>query len=195
METDGGAKRQLYIDGTDETAAGITVSLEAHFLANRRRLEQFLAIRLGSRQDAQDAAQSVFVRLWRRRASLTDDNVTALLFVTARNIATDILRERARHRTTSIETEAGQAGLRGLSSEADSPQRIAAARDHLTLIVRIIEELPPKCRQAFSDCRLHGLSYGETAARMGITESMVRKYVLRAVAYCAARFDNLEGWE
>jgi len=28
-----------------------------------------------------------------------------------------------------------------------------------------------------------------------VTESMVRKYVIKAVAYCAARLERMEGWE
>jgi len=39
------------------------------------------------------------------------------------------------------------------------------------------------------------MEYADIARRMGVTESMVRKYVIKAVAYCAARLERMEGWE
>src|SRR6202012_427486 len=58
------------------------------------RLIRFLTIRLGSRAEAEDAAQAAFLRIWQRRVSLTGENLVSLIFVTARNIATDVIRER-----------------------------------------------------------------------------------------------------
>jgi DNA-directed RNA polymerase specialized sigma24 family protein len=37
--------------------------------------------------------------------------------------------------------------------------------------------------------QIHGLDAAPIAARLGITESMVRKYVVRAVLHCRERID------
>jgi RNA polymerase sigma-70 factor (ECF subfamily) len=57
-------------------------------------------------------------------------------------------------------------------------------------IVRcLIGELPPKCRRAFLLHRVHGAEFSEIAEEMGLSERMVRHYVLRAVLYCRAGLD------
>jgi RNA polymerase sigma-70 factor (ECF subfamily) len=166
--------------------------LGALFAAHQRPLMRFLALRLGSAAEAQDAAQTVMLRLLQRGAALrgSDEELRALLYVTARNIAIDRLRERARRGPDLTEEAALQ-----LADEAASPERAAQARQQLELVHRLLEELPPKCRFAFTRYALEQRGYDEVAAEMGVTASMVRKYVLRALAHCAQRFNRLDGWE
>lgn len=118
--------------------------LEAVFRDNRDRLEHFLRLRLGSTEAAQDAAQSAFLRLWERRAGLRDENVISLLFVTARNIATDLIRERVRRAEYGAGTPLGPRETSEIADNAASPLRAAASKQELELVVRIIDELPPK---------------------------------------------------
>jgi RNA polymerase sigma factor (sigma-70 family) len=168
----------------------IETRLREVFHSHRANLVRFLAIRLGSDADAQDAAQDAVFRLLQRRQVLQDQDLRALLYVTARNIAIDRLRERGRSPINSnvdIADEAVQ-----LADESASPERIIAARQRLALIRTLLQELPPKCQHAFVSYKFDGLEYGEIAVRMGLTESMVRKYVLRALAHCTLRFDELE---
>lgn len=165
--------------------------LEALFREHQAHLLRFLTIRLGSVADARDCLQIVFARLLERSTSLADDNLVALLYVCARNVATDELRRR-QHSDAHAGSEAEGAEV---PDHAPSPDRQAQASQELTLLISLLDELPPKCRMAFVSYKLDGLEYRDIAARMGITESMVRKYVIKAVAYCAARFEELQGWE
>jgi len=165
--------------------------LEALYREHHANLLRFLTIRLGSVADARDCLQIVFARLLERSASLADENLAALLYVCARNIATDELRRR-KHSDAHSGSEAEEAEI---SDQTPSPDRQAQASQELTLLISLLDELPPKCRTAFVSYKLTGLEYRDVAARMGITESMVRKYVIKAVAYCAARFEELQGWE
>ncbi|QJU58223.1 RNA polymerase sigma factor [Sphingomonas sp. AP4-R1] len=166
---------------------------ERTYRESEGRLLRFLALRLGSHTEAADVAQSTFLRLWQRPEDGCDSNLTALIFVTARNLATDLLRakQRAGHSGTfPLETVAA-----ALADEAPSVERVLAAQQDLALVRKIALELPEKCRRAFVEYKFEGRSYGEIAIRHGISESMVRKYVLRALSYCAERFHQLEGWE
>lgn len=169
--------------------------LEPLFREQRPRLIQFLAMRLGSRGDAEDAAQLLFLRLWQRRETLVEDNLVALMFVTARNIATDLQRERKRRRALSADELGDWDRAIEVKDESHSPERSAAARQFINLIPRLLDELPPKCRAAFVSYKFENMSYCEIAASMNLTESMVRKYVLKALAHCSARFERMEGWE
>jgi len=169
----------------------VRARLESLFREHQANLLRFLTIRLGSAADARDCLQIVFARLLERSSSLADDNLVSLLYVCARNVATDELRRRRQSDAlTASEAEGAQ-----VSDQSPSPDRHAQASQELTLLISLLDELPPKCRTAFVSYKLEGLEYRDIAAKMGITESMVRKYVIKAVAYCAARFEELQGWE
>lgn len=175
----------------DEREDPLAARLREVFREHRTGLVRFLRARLGCEVEAQDVAQEAIIRLYQRRTSLNDNDLRALLFVTARNIATDRLRQRQRSPLCSGE-DAGELGV-DLVDEAASPERILAARQQLVRLRELLRELPPKCEQAFVSYKFEGLEYGEIAARMSLTESMVRKYVLRALAFCAARLAEGEG--
>lgn len=177
--------------GRGEGDDPLATRLREVFREHRLGLLRFLRARLGSEVEAQDVAQDAMFRLYQRRESLTDQDLRALLYVTARNIATDRLRERRRS-PISFGDEAD--AVAGLVDEAASPERILLAKERLAQLRESLKELPPKCEQAFVSYKFEGLEYGEIAARMALTESMVRKYVLRALAFCASRFaDGEEG--
>lgn len=169
--------------------------IETVYRAYETRLLRFLRFRLGSDAEAQDAAQETFVRLWKCSDQLHAENLPALLFVTARNVATDMLRKGARARRAGIQITQTEQDSDQIGDDQAGPERILAAKSDLDVVVRTLEELPRKCRFAFVSYRFEDRDYAEIAHDMGVSESMVRKYVLKAVAYCAARFDELEGWE
>lgn len=167
--------------------------LEAVFRERQAFLIHFLMHRLGCAAEAQDVAQAVFLKLWQRRGELTGENLGSLLFVTARNMAVDVLRSRRTGRLAMLhQTAKAEATLR---DDAPSAERVLLGQDQLAQVRRLIDELPQKCRRAFLEYKIEGRAYGEIALRMGITESMVRKYVRRAIVHCAARHALMEGWE
>lgn len=160
--------------------------LERLFRDNQTRLLRFLKIRLGSESDALDALQIVFFRLLQRSASLHEENLTSLLYVSARNVAIDLFRQRRRFAMDTLEdTE--------VADQRPGPDAQAQDREQLELLLALTKELSPKCRNAFVSYKLHELEYRDIAQRMGVTESMVRKYVIKALAHCAARFEQLKG--
>jgi len=172
-------------------AVSMATTLEETFREKRDTLVQYLRFRIGSEGDAQDIAQAAFLRLWEKRDRLHDKNIDSLLFVTARNIANDMLRSRKRSRDWTAEASISSSEF---SDDSESPERIVTGRNSLAIVRVILAELPDKCRTAFVNYKFNGLEYEEIARSMGITESMVRKHVLRAVAHCAARFSEMEEW-
>lgn len=166
--------------------------LQDLFREHKGRLIQYLKIRLRSETEAEDAAQMTFLRLHARRETLHADNLQALVYVTARNIATDLLRQKSRR---ADQQELSQQIIETVEDYDVGAERAIAAREDLKLVLKVLEELPDKCRRSFVNYRFNEMGYAEIAERMGVTESMVRKYVLKATAHCARRFDELEGWE
>lgn len=167
--------------------------LEGAYRETHPILVGFLVRRLGNQLEAQDVAQAAFLKLWERRETLRDQNLVSLLFTTARNAATDIIRGRAIRDHASLSD--ADCGSDGVMDDAPSAERSVIAAHELEMVRRVVDELPVKCRRAFILFKFEGFSYLDTAARMGVTESMVRKYVRRALAHCVQRFAELDGWE
>lgn len=173
-------------EAPEEDAIG--ARLRELFRVDWTRLVRFLHARLGSEAEAQDVAQDAIFRLYQRRGELLDRDLRALLFVTARNIATDRLRARQRAPVRPH----GDASVDSWVDEAASPERIVAAQQQLMRLRQLLKEVPPRCEQAFVSYKFEGLEYREIAVKMAVTESMVRKYVLRALHYCATHLEGSE---
>jgi RNA polymerase sigma-70 factor (ECF subfamily) len=153
------------------------------FSEHNDSLIQFLATRLRSVQEAKEVAQEAYVRLLSLEDSGAVSFLRAFLFKTAANLAVDRIRSRNRQQ------HALHAGLCDESREAPTPDREAASAQEIEIVRRLVGELPPKCRHAFLLHRVQGVEFAEIAREMGLSERMVRHYVLRAVLYCRAGLD------
>lgn len=153
------------------------------FSEHNEALIQFLATRLRSVQEAKEVAQEAYVRLLSLEDSGAVSFLRAFLFKTATNLAVDRIRSRNRQRL------AVDAGLCDETREAPTPDRETASAQEVEIVRHLIGELPPKCRRAFLLHRVHGLEFAEIAQEMGLSERMIRHYVLRAVLHCRAGLD------
>ncbi len=146
-------------------------------------LASWLAKRVRCDEDANDLAQEAFLRMHKFQQSRELDNARAFLFRTANNLAVDQLR-RARVHDRYLSTEM----LPEHSDEEDdkyapSAERTVSAEQELDKIYEILDQLPPKVRRAFVLHRSKDMSYSEIAAEMGVSNSMVEKYIIEALKF------------
>ncbi len=144
-------------------------------------LASWLAKRVRCNEDANDLAQEAFLRMHKFQQSRELDNVRAFLFKTANNLAVDQLR-RARVHDRYLSTEM----LPEHSDEeedkfAPSAERTVSAEQELDKIYEILERMPPKVRRAFVLHRDKDMSYSAIAEEMGVSNSMVEKYIIEAL--------------
>lgn len=185
----------LISNGAASAEGAVAVRLGQVYRTSRDQLIRFLLLRTDSRAEAEDIAQSAYLRLLSRADTLADANLRSLLFITARNISLDLRRQnkRARHIVDGL---GGRDDIVDqVASTAPDAERSMIARERVEIIGALVAELPPKCRYAFVAYKFEERDYRDIACEMGVSESMVRKYVIRAVSHCAKRFEELEGWE
>ena len=167
--------------GQDSAASRIEVLFREH----NETLVRFLRGRLPSDVDAREAAQEAYVRLLQLDEPAQPSFLRAYLFKVAANVATDLLRRRA---TRKVGDQA-EAGSREQTAPA-TQERALQAREQLELVEKALLELPPRCREAFRLSREEGSSSAEIAAHLGVSDRMVRQYLVRALEHIQLRLQN-----
>jgi RNA polymerase sigma-70 factor (ECF subfamily) len=169
---------------TPAARAGVVAQL---FRSHNRNLVHFIQARLGGPMaDASEVAQEAYVRLLQLEDTAAVSFLRAYLYRIAANLVIDRLSAQRRHPEQSVET------CEQVEHIADpfEVERTVLAADEYQKLLACLEELPPKCREAFTLHRLRQMSTEEVARQMGISDRMVRKHVARALIYCRYRLDG-----
>lgn len=150
-------------------------------------LVRFIAKRLRSVVDARDLAHEAYVRLLRvkRRDLIRDPQ--AYLYRIAANILYEFELKRkadAVGLTRCAEYQLADADFGHLERDVDA----LLAR---TRIEAVLGELSPRCRAVVILYRRDGMTYKEIAARIGISTSMVKKYLARGLRHCREHLSEL----
>ncbi|MDQ1918791.1 RNA polymerase sigma factor [Massilia pseudoviolaceinigra] len=145
-------------------------------------LLNFLHRLLGDRHAAADLAQESFVRvLVLQQSGRAVANARALLYRTARNLVIDSHRRAGVRGHDGLDLVAEHAGPRHLQ-----PDEALASVQSVQAYVQAIEDLPPRCREAFILHVFDELTHRQIAERMGISASMVEKHIVRGMLACRA---------
>ncbi|GHD69984.1 sigma-70 family RNA polymerase sigma factor [Jeongeupia chitinilytica] len=62
-----------------------------------------------------------------------------------------------------------------------SAETVAALRQRLAILQRVLDALPPRCREVFWLFRIESHTQGEIALKLGISVNMVERHVMRAL--------------
>ena len=154
-------------------------------------LVRFLASKLKNEDDAHDLAQEAFLRIYKLEHPQKLTNARAFLFQTASNLAIDQLR-RVKLHNRFLEAEAHYPGAQQETEYAvPSAERTASAEQQLQLVFTTIEGLPANCRRAFLLHRGRDMTYNEIARELGVSTSMVEKYIIQALRQCRRDLQEL----
>lgn len=138
-------------------------------LPHEAKLRAWIRVRFPGVTDPDDLVQESYTRLLRARGSGPIANPKAFLFVTARNLALNLLRHQGYERpagTTEIDPL-------GVLDDAPGARETLTQREDFQLLIEAIQSLPDRCRQVVTLRKIYGLSQRETAERLGITENTV----------------------
>ena len=140
---------------------------------------------LRSREDAEDAVQEIFLKLYRTGAWKKIEDERAFLARTVWREAIDRLPKREQETLTPQHED--------LASHADSPESSAMQSGERALLRSLIDKLPADLRQPLVLSALDELNSREIAHIMGIPEGTVRTRLQRARTELKRQFDLTKG--
>jgi len=161
-------------------AAALACSL---FTRHQRRIYRLCLIRLGSRQDAEDALQQTFVNALKAlQAGVRPHAEAAWLLEIARNVCLE--RHRSSSRQALHEFAACPDDLDNLPSPSPPPA------DQALEVCAALDRLDPRQREALLLREWRGLSYREVAVALQLSQSAAEALLFRARRSLARALDD-----
>jgi RNA polymerase sigma-70 factor (ECF subfamily) len=148
------------------------------FAANGPKIHGILLALLRDREQARDALQVTFVRIWNRAATFDPARGTAGAWMVqiARHHAIDLLRQRKRRAEVQPEE------FQDIADPGPTAERQLVIRDDVRKLMECLGKLEPRKAEAVRMSYLQGLSYAELAERMDTPLNTVRTWLRRGLA-------------
>jgi RNA polymerase sigma-19 factor, ECF subfamily len=161
---------------------GDSAAFDTLVIGHYRTLVSLATTYVGTRENAEEVVQDVFLRIWERRSTWTlSGPIRNYLLAATRNGAISRLRHwRVERRIEEAVTTRPVDALPFLPAhrDADAGQRAAELR---AAIEAAVHGLPPRMREAFILSRRERLTHAEIAAVMGISIKTVQEQIGRAL--------------
>lgn len=159
---------------------GDLTAFDQIILAHQRRVMGIAWRMLGDKEDARDAAQETFLRVYKHLNKFDEtQDFAAWLYRIAVNVCRDLGRKRGRGNPTSLEAEREAGTLKEPASSHNTEHSAMHAQER-ALVVRALATLSEKERAALVLRDLEGLPTEEVARILGSTPTTVRSQISTA---------------
>jgi RNA polymerase sigma-70 factor (ECF subfamily) len=151
------------------------------------RIVRHLLNLTGSREDALELAQEVFIKAWEALPSWRPDaQFHTWVYRIASNAAMDVLRRRKVVQFVALEDDYDA------PSQQPGPEAQLQGRQRLRKLDAALARLPAEQREIILLREVEGLSYDELAAALSIDEGTVKSRLARARAALAASDERMD---
>ena len=173
----------------EDLRAGDESAYAALFHEHFHRLCEYAMSYLRSRDEAREVVQEVFVSLFVDRERLRlDENMRVYLFRAVRNRALNVVRDgRVRSRWARGVLD----GARDGPVSWNEGESVVLRGEIADRVRQLIAELPLKCKEAFLLVRVHGKTYDEAAAILGVHRTTIQTHLIRATKILGRQLDEL----
>jgi len=167
-----------------EAEAAVRVCNFSELVARQGRFLYRVALGLlRNPQDAEDAVEETFLKLYRSNAWRGMENEKAFLAKTVWRVGLDRIAARPARMDNVAEMEPAGTGASPEDAAMDSAER--------ALLRRLIETLPGDLRQTLLLSAIEGMTSREVAETMAIPEGTVRTRLMRARTELRQRYERL----
>lgn len=128
---------------------------------------------LKNREDAEDAVQDVFIRIWQKDPTIINkDGIKFYLLTATRNTCISFLRKQAGPHNTTPDQLVNIA-----ADESSAPSSV----DYNALVKNALALLPPQCLAIFKLSRFARLTYQQIADELGLSVKTVENQMGKAL--------------
>lgn len=133
--------------------------------------------------DAQDIIQEVFLSTWKHRSHLdVGKSLNSYLHASVYNQFVNLYRKKSK---VALVEQRYVEHLNGIINTDDSE-----VEEHLQLLSKSIEKLPPKCKEVFILNKKEGLSHSEISSYLQISVKAVEAHITKAYIIIRKIFNN-----
>ena len=138
---------------------------------------------IADRDDCEDIVQTLFISVWdKQKDCLPEEEMLAYMKVAIRNNCLTFLNNNKTYEKISHDDNT-------LKLAAEDSENNPTT-DYKQLLEKVLEEMPPKCREVFTMSKLQKMKYKEIATHLDISEKTVENHIGKAIkiirAYIAA---------
>lgn len=153
-----------------------TQALSVLYYTHVKQLKYFVLKTAKSPFLAEDVVHDTFIKIWESRSQIdADQPFKPYLYTVARRHLLNLLK-RAQQESAIVEEI-----RRHAVSEENTTTLLLEYNESNSLFSEAVDNLPAQCREVFVRCRLHGLTYKQTAVELGIAESTVNNQMVKAM--------------
>src|SRR5436309_9628340 len=170
-----------------EVRRGDAAAFEELVRRYRDRLLTILEHLVGHREQAEDLAQDVFVRVFKARERYTPDaKFSTWLFTIANNVASNALRSRSRRREVGVPEGSGAdsvpMSLDQMAKAASGfmPTRALDKAEQAEMVRGAVANLNERQRMALLLAKFEGMSYQDIGQTMGLSVQAIKSLLSRA---------------
>lgn len=165
----------------ERAAAGDMVAFEEIMKHSEKRVMRMTWRMLGNEADARDAAQEVFLRVYKYLGRFKQDQpFFAWVYQITVNVCRDIAKKRQQYNTQFISLENDNGAASAVYDNQADAEEILIRGQERELMLRAIATLPERERAAILLRDLEGLSTDEVAHIMKSTATTVRSQISSA---------------
>lgn len=150
-----------------------------------RRLYSFIISAVRLEDVAEEILQEVFVKLWENHKKIDPEKpFNAYLYVIAKNTIIDYYNKNVVYKLLdSRENEF-------LVKEDANFVKDIISKDLLNILIPMLNEQPPKRKQAFILSRFHNMTYKEIAVKMNISENTVDTHIRLVLKFIRSKIGS-----
>jgi RNA polymerase sigma factor (sigma-70 family) len=175
---------ELDVQDMSRLTAGHEAALNSLMERHAGKLFNYLVRCLQNEDDAADAAQETFVKVYQSRARFDpDQRFSTWLYTIAANLVKDRYRWRSRHPQVSLDAESDATGdsfRESLPGNDPLPHERAQTAERSEAIRRAVAALPEELRQPLILAEYEERSHTEIGAMLGCSAKAVETRIYRA---------------
>lgn len=165
-----------------------TISFREDILPLKDKLFR-LALRITfDRAEAEDIVQDTLIRVWNKRDEWQQmDSIEAYCLTIARNLAID-RSQKMESQNLELTPETQE------MPDAKMPDQLMEQNEQLSIVHRLINELPEKQRSILQLRDIEGKNYKEIAVILGLTEEQVKVNLFRARQRIRLKYNEINDY-